>query len=104
MEYKTITYRRVKNLGSYENESFELTVEVTESDNVDQVMDELRQTAFDRLGVKEQVRDLDDRKEYLENQLMELQKQIDAARQKWNKITQFMSKLGMNPNADDIPF
>jgi hypothetical protein len=34
MQYKTITYQRVKNLGNYNTERMEMTVELDEDDNV----------------------------------------------------------------------
>lgn len=35
MKFKTITYQRVKNLGNYESERLELSVELNEDDDVD---------------------------------------------------------------------
>lgn len=38
MEFKTITYQRVKNLGNYESERLELSIELDENDDVDKAI------------------------------------------------------------------
>lgn len=43
MKYKTITYQRVKNLGNYESERLEMTVELGDEDNVSESAQQLRQ-------------------------------------------------------------
>jgi small-conductance mechanosensitive channel len=37
MRYTTVTYARVKNLGNYESERLELTVEIAEDEQVNEV-------------------------------------------------------------------
>lgn len=38
MKFKTITYQRVKNLGNYESERLELSVELNEDEDVDEAI------------------------------------------------------------------
>ncbi|MBW4567698.1 MAG: hypothetical protein KME31_06630 [Tolypothrix carrinoi HA7290-LM1] len=42
MNYKTITYQRVKNLGNYESERLEMTIELNEGENPLTCADALR--------------------------------------------------------------
>jgi small-conductance mechanosensitive channel len=38
MKFKTVTYQRVKNLGNYESERLELSIELSEDDDVDEAI------------------------------------------------------------------
>lgn len=43
MKFKTITYQRVKNLGNYESERLELTVDLNDDDDTDDAIALLKQ-------------------------------------------------------------
>lgn len=43
MKIETITYKRVKNLGNYENETFQATATVTEADDPETAAKKLRE-------------------------------------------------------------
>ncbi|MBD2416073.1 hypothetical protein H6G80_03200 [Nostoc sp. FACHB-87] len=49
MKIETITYKRVKNLGNYENETFQATATVTETDNPETAAKILRQFVNNQL-------------------------------------------------------
>ena len=53
MEVKTITYQRVKNLGNYESERLELTVELDENDKPEIAIAILRNKVLDALDIQE---------------------------------------------------
>ena len=53
MEVKTITYQRVKNLGNYESERLELTVELSEDDKPEIAIAILKNRVLDALDIKE---------------------------------------------------
>lgn len=55
MQYKTITYKRVKNLGNYQSETVEMTVELSESDNVLEAFEDLKSTLLEALDIQEKV-------------------------------------------------
>ena len=46
MEIKTIHYKRVKNIGNYENETLEAFADITEGENVSQAIAELKHTVL----------------------------------------------------------
>ena len=52
MKVKTITYQRVKNLGNYESERLEMTVEVYEDESPTEVAENLKEMVEDALDIK----------------------------------------------------
>lgn len=52
MKVKTITYQRVKNLGNYESERFEMTAEVYEDESPTEVAENLKEMVEDALDIK----------------------------------------------------
>jgi hypothetical protein len=53
MKFKTITYQRVKNLGNYESERIELSVELDEEDFVDDAIALLKAKVEQALGIED---------------------------------------------------
>lgn len=53
MKFKTITYQRVKNLGNYESERLELSVELNEDDDVDDAIALLKCKVEQGLGIED---------------------------------------------------
>jgi hypothetical protein len=53
MQFKTITYQRVKNLGNYESERLELSVELNEDDDVDDAIDLLKSIVLKSLDLED---------------------------------------------------
>jgi len=51
MKIKKISYRRVKNLGNYENEVFEAEMHLTDTDDENIAFDELKHYVNKRLGL-----------------------------------------------------
>lgn len=108
MKVETISYKRTKNLGNYENEVLELTAQINETDDPDQVILELRDRVNRQLGISESVANLKNDQTLLQEQNTQLEANIAAATERWNKILEFMEKLGVKLKdvvfADDIPF
>lgn len=52
MKYKTITYKRIRNLGNYQSSALEITIELDESDNIDTSIDNLKSLVKDKLFEK----------------------------------------------------
>lgn len=42
MQYKTIVYKRIKNLGNYQSETVEMTIELSEGDDVGKCFEDLK--------------------------------------------------------------
>jgi small-conductance mechanosensitive channel len=53
MKFKTITYQRVKNLGNYESERLELSVELDDDEDVDKAISKLRYKALKALDIED---------------------------------------------------
>lgn len=49
MQVKTISYRRVKNLGNYQSETLEMTVELDETDDVWESTNKLKHIVREQL-------------------------------------------------------
>lgn len=51
MRYKTITFQRVVNLGSYQSERAEVTVEIDEKDDITMCLRKLQTEVYSSLGL-----------------------------------------------------
>lgn len=49
MKFKTATYKRVKNLGNYQTETLELTIEIHENESADNAIKALTRKVNDHL-------------------------------------------------------
>ena len=53
MNIKTITYQRVKNLGNYESERMEMTIELDDGDSVEIAIALLKSKVEQALGIED---------------------------------------------------
>jgi hypothetical protein len=53
MDIKTISYQRVKNIGNYESERFEMTAELNNDENVEGAISILKSTVNKALNIVE---------------------------------------------------
>jgi hypothetical protein len=53
MDIKTISYQRVKNIGNYESERFEMTAELNNDENVESAIAILKSTVNKALNIVE---------------------------------------------------
>lgn len=105
MKITAVSYRRLKNLGNYENEAIEATALVEDWEDSVQTLDALRSWVEDQLGIRETVSSLYDQRNDLRHKLEQLNSQIAAAEQKWQKIEEFLARLGVKlTDLSDIPF
>ncbi|MGD1914121.1 MAG: hypothetical protein ACFB2X_25770 [Rivularia sp. (in: cyanobacteria)] len=51
MKVKTIHYKRIKNLGNYESETFEMTADIDEKDELIEVATQLQKYVLYMLGI-----------------------------------------------------
>jgi hypothetical protein len=55
MNIKTISYQRVKNLGNYESERMEMTIELDDDENVEIAIATLKETVKKALNISEPI-------------------------------------------------
>ena len=105
MKITAVSYRRLKNLGNYENEAVEATALVEDWEDSAQTLDALRSWVEDQLEIRGTVKSLHDQRNDLRHELEQLNSQIAAAGQKWQKIEEFLARLGVKvTDVSDIPF
>jgi len=73
-------------------------------ENPEESLSLLRQVVCPKVGIRENVEELEDRRQFLSAELAHILGRIEEAQQKWNKIESFMEKLGANVEFDPIPF
>lgn len=53
MIVKTISYKRIKNLGNYETETLEITAEIDENESPSEAINQIRKLVLDGLKISE---------------------------------------------------
>lgn len=108
MQFQTITYKRSRNLPNKESESLEASVLVELGEDPAIAALQLRELVEKQLALPETVQELKNDQIHLEHEIARLEHQIKSATERWDKIRQFMDKLGvkLESQADhpDIPF
>lgn len=108
MKIQTITYRRMKSVDDYNTEVLEAIASIDDDEDPDQAILALRDRVNRQLSISESVAELKNTQTFLEQQNAQLEANIAAATERWQRIQQFMEKLGIKlkdvPFADDIPF
>lgn len=108
MRILVIRYGRTKSVDDYNNETLVLEAELDEGEAPDQAILELRDRVSRQLGISESVVELKNTEVFLTEQNAHLTANIAGATERWQKIQQFMEKLGVNLKdvitVDDIPF
>ncbi len=69
MEIKTIAYKRIKNLGNYENKTLEVTANLTEGEDFNVAAANLQQLVDNNLGIEQEIEDLKRVRAELEDRL-----------------------------------
>jgi SMC interacting uncharacterized protein involved in chromosome segregation len=64
----------------------------------------LKQIVCSKVGIRENVEELEERRRFLADELAHLLSRINEAKQKWEKIDGFMKKLDAAVEFDPIPF
>lgn len=102
MKIQTISYKRNKNLGNYENEALEATASIDEGESVGAAIDALIARVNVNLGISENLQELKAKKAQLEEDIQKLESQIKTATERWQKIEQFFTRLGVDLSSDDV--
>ena len=103
MQINYIGYSRTKNTNYSEHESIEISSFVAPEDDPQEILLYLQNWVNERLQVKEVLAKLDSRKDQLQGEIYDLEKNVVEARDKWQKVKVFLEKLGVE-RVDDIPF
>ena len=108
MKFTSISYQRCRNVGKDDTETLEISAGIEKDEDPHQAILELRDCVNQQLGIPESVTELKNDQIFLQQQNAQLEANIAAATERWNKIQQFMEKLGVKlkdvPFVDDIPF
>ncbi|BAY34191.1 hypothetical protein NIES2107_60960 [Nostoc carneum NIES-2107] len=105
MQVKTISYKRVLNLGNYENKHLELLAEVHEGDNLDAEISHLMETVERKIREHEEQK-IEAELENLRQHRSDLRKQIRDLKQELGQLQQgaIANPADLEPSIDDIPF
>lgn len=104
MNISRVTYRRSKQRGYDEYQAIEVSADLNEQEDANEVLADLQKWVHEKLQVKEDIRVLLDKRSDLENKIAGLEKQCNDAVVKWGKVREFLEKLGIKDELDEIPF
>lgn len=99
----SVSYRRLRSFGSYENEAVEVTAEVRAGENPEKVYGQLVLWVADRLGVSAELRDQWAERDKVAAEKANLERDVARLRDKYEKAKEFLEKCKIDPN-DEIPF
>ncbi|BAY08606.1 hypothetical protein [Calothrix sp. NIES-2098] len=115
MQLKSISYKRVLNLGNYENKHLELFGEVAQGDDEDEailhLMELVERNIRSQIGkeFQKQILDLEAKRNQLDDQVYNLKREIAKLEQTKAELeklqpSQDNSTTTGEPSIDDIPF
>lgn len=114
MQLKSISYKRVLNLGNYENKHLELFGEVAEGDNEDEailhLMELVERNIRSQIGkqFQKEILDLEAKRNQLDDQVYNLKRDIAKLEQTKAELEKLQpsqdNSTGQEPSIDDIPF
>ncbi|MBC1242045.1 hypothetical protein [Nostoc sp. 2RC] len=111
MQLKSISYKRVLNLGNYENKHLELFAEVADGDDNDaailELMELVERNIRSQIGnqFQKQIVDLEARKNQLHDEVFNLNQNITKLKKTKEELEKAESKPDpTEPDPDDIPF
>lgn len=108
MEIKQVTYRALKNLGNYENETIEAVADVGEGETPEETLAKVREWVVTQLGQAYEARDLQERVERLLAKERDYQGRVNAAKDRYEQARRFLESIGIPmPERwprDDLPF
>lgn len=101
MKIKYVHAHFLISIGDYSNERIGFTVEIQESDSVDDVVVELRSKAIEIVGKK--AKDIYREKYEAERELSAITKLLREATERWNQTAEFLRAQGIKPDASTMP-
>lgn len=99
MKTKTITYKRIYNLGNYESKHLEECDEVFEGEDIEEEISRLMERVERKIREPAD-REFEERIRQLKKELRELKEQISEAKAELSTLSQKAEE----PDLDDIPF
>ena len=95
-----VTYRRLRNLGGYENDAVEATAAVERGEMPEQALMKLAEWVHDRLGLSlDQVRALERRGRELKEEIGQLEDTIGILQGNWEVVRQRSAEKGLDVDA-----
>lgn len=98
-----ITYRLSKSLNNGQTEQIEVSASIESEAQAEETLLHLQSWTQERMQVRETVAKLNSRKEQLQNEIYNLERDVTSAKKKWQEVKDFLEKMGIT-NIDDIPF
>lgn len=104
MQVKTISYKRVLNLGNYENKHLELSSEVFEGEDDEEAISRLMEKVERKIReprekeIVTQIQTLESRVNSLQEQISHLQERLNEL-----KTKEELTQQAQEPSPDDIP-
>lgn len=107
MEVSTIGYGRGSTY-DFESSNFReyvyMEAKLEPWESTEESLSLLRQMVCEKVGISENIEELEGRRQSLSAQLTHILSRIDEAQQRWNKIESSMEKVGAAVEFDPIPF
>ena len=103
MKITTLTYSYLGNLGDYQNERVEATVEVPENATPESVLQELKEWVHSQTHSQKKYFEALDKYLQQKDQLKRIESRLNKAKEKWNQTAEFLRAQGIKPDAPDFP-
>lgn len=101
MRIKFVHYSALLNLGNYSNEKIGFTAEFQEGDDVDSIVESLRQKVKETGGLNAD--EFYSKQNKARRQLADLEQKIKQATQKWDATAEFLRTQGIKPDLTNMP-
>lgn len=103
MEITKVTYSRTQGITHSESECIAVSADIDIQEDASEVLAYLQNWTEQKLKVRETTAKLDARKYELQSDIFRLERDIEVARAKWEKVQKFLDKIGIS-DVDNIPF
>ena len=107
MRIQTVSYRRLRNLGNFENDAVEATAAVERGETPEQALAKLADWVHERLGMSpDAIRLMEDRGRRLKDEIARLETNLEIARGAWVQARAVLAEQGTDADAlvSQIPF
>ncbi|MDZ8083420.1 MAG: hypothetical protein RMX35_30690 [Nostoc sp. DcaGUA01] len=110
MEIKTITFKRVLNIGNFENKHLELSAQLGDGENDEEAISLLMEKVERKLReprekeIVTQIQALESRSNHLRERISYFEERLGEVKSKHEQLTQQEEKVTEELNPDDIPF
>lgn len=100
----SVTYRRLRSFGNYENEAVEATAVVRDGDSASVALEDLKAWVEARLGLAAQRASMEEESARLSAEIEYKNRQLARAEERFRKAQEFLRENKIDPHADDTPF